>query len=92
MSGRQPRRVVRLPAYEAELRRLRVEVRRADEAFAGLEQVIARVPELGMAVPGHPGWCARPVHTDDGSFLVVYSFDERDVVCRGIRRVPSSTF
>lgn len=92
MSGRPPRRIVRLPAYEAELRRLRETVARAEEAFAGLEQVIARVPDQGMAVPGRPGWCARPVHMESGSFLVVYSFDEREVVCRGIRRVPSGVF
>jgi len=92
MSERTPRKVVRLPAYEAELRRLRAEVRRVDEAFAGLEQVIARVPDQGMAVAGRPGWCARPVHTEDGSFLVVYSFDDREVVCRGIRRVPAGRF
>ena len=86
------RRIVRLPRYELELRQILETVPRAEEAIEGLELVIARIPELGMAVAGQPSWCARPVHTPEGSFLVVYSYTATAVVCRGIRRVPSGPF
>lgn len=92
MSGRAQRRIVRLPRYELELQHIRETMPRAEEAIEGLELVIARIPDQGMAVPGQPSWCARPAHTPDGSFLVVYSYTEDEVVCRGIRRVPSGPY
>ena len=92
MSGKDRRRIVRAPRYELELRKILRSVPRAREAIEGLETVIARVPEQGRAVTGQPGWCSRPVHAPEGSFLVVYSYDDVAVICRGIRRVPTGPY
>jgi hypothetical protein len=59
---------------------------------AGFERAVARIPEMGMGVPGRPGFYSRPFHTDSGSFLVIYSFDDRQVVCIAIRSVPSAAY
>lgn len=49
-------------------------------------------PERGFAVPGAPDFLGLPIHTEDGSFLVIYWFDEERVYCLGMRRVPSGVF
>lgn len=84
------RRIVRTPRFERELKA--VQSARIDEALVGFEHVLARIPEMGMAVPGQPAARSRPFHTPDGSFLVVYTFDREKVVCLTIRRVPSGSF
>jgi hypothetical protein len=50
------------------------------------------MPEMGMAVPGMPGFCSRPFHPEGASFLVIYKFDDEKVVCVGLRAVPSTAF
>lgn len=45
-----------------------------------------------MAVRGRPGYLSRPFHTDGGSFLVVYTYDDTKVVCIGLHPVPSGIF
>jgi nicotinamide riboside kinase len=49
-------------------------------AWKGFTYAVARLPETGMAVPGRPGFFSRPLHTEEGSFLVIYSFDDKKVV------------
>jgi len=65
---------------------------RAAEAWNGFAHAVARIPEMGMAVPGKPGFYSRPFHTDGGSFLVLYTFDTEKVVCLALRAVPSSAY
>lgn len=86
------RKLVRTPRFERELRENLGTSTRAAEALAGLERVIERMPELGMAVTGQPDFYCRPFHTEEGSFLVIYTFDEEKVVCLSLRRVPSGRF
>jgi len=45
-----------------------------------------------MAVRGKPGFHSRPFHTDLGSYLVLYTFDESTVTCIAVREIPPSTF
>jgi hypothetical protein len=88
----RPRKVVLAPRFEAELKPILAGVPRAEEAWAGFRHAIARIPEMGMAVPGRPGFYSRPIHTERGSYLIVYTFDDRKVVCVALRAVPSSAF
>lgn len=87
----RPRRIVRQPRFERELEQAFSDVRRADEALAGLEWTLSRLPELGMAVRDHPEFSCWPVHTEGPSFLVVYRHSEDEVVLLSIRRVPSTS-
>jgi hypothetical protein len=89
-SGR--RRLVWGPRTAQEIERLRRASERASEAITGFERVVTRIPEMGMAVPGQPGFYSRPFHTDRGSFLVIYSFDDHQVVCITLRSVPSTAY
>jgi hypothetical protein len=91
VSGRK-RRVVRKPACEEVFRKILTTDRRAAEAIAGFEMAVSRIPEHGMAVRGAPDVYSRPFHTDRGSYLVLYSFDDSTVTCIAVREVPSSTF
>lgn len=87
------RRIVRTPRFERELKAVRGSAgARFDEALAGFEHVLARIPEMGMAVPGQPSGRSRPFHSPDGSFLVIYTYDREKVVCVSIRPVPSGRF
>jgi hypothetical protein len=87
------RRIVRTPRFERELKALQGSAgARLDEALTGFEHVLARIPEMGMAVPGQPTARSRPFHTQEGSFLVIYTYDREKVVLLTLRRVPSSRF
>jgi hypothetical protein len=88
----RPRKVVLAPRFEAELKPILAEVPRAAEVWKGFCHAVARIPELGMAAPGKPGFYSRPVHTERGSYLILYTFDDEKVVCVGLRAVPSSAF
>ena len=92
--SRPKRRIVRTPRFERGLEEVRSPSAdsRFEEALEGFEHVVARIPEMGMAVPGQPGCRSRPFHTSHGSFLVIYTYDREKVVCLDVRRVPSSTF
>lgn len=61
-------------------------------ALAGLEEVISRNPELSMAVPGHEKFRCRPIHTDHGSFLIVFAVDAKSVTLLSMRPVPSDAY
>lgn len=65
---------------------------RAAEAWADFEQVLVRIADQGMAVPGRPGFRSWPFHTDSGSYLVIYSLSKEKVVCLTLRSVPSRPF
>lgn len=84
------RRIVRTPRFERELKA--VQSARIDEALTGFEHVLARIPDMGMSVPGQPSARSRPFHTPEGSFLVIYTYDRDKVVLLTIRRVPSGSF
>lgn len=84
------RRIVRTPRLERELKA--VQSARLDEALVGFEHVLARIPEMGMAVPGQSTARSRPFHTPEGSFLVIYTYDREKVVLLTLRRVPASRF
>ncbi len=45
-----------------------------------------------MAVRGQPDFFSRPFHTDRGSFLVIYRFDDEAVVLLAIRPIPASSY
>jgi hypothetical protein len=45
-----------------------------------------------MAVPGRPSFYSRPFHTDRGSYLVIYTFDDAKVTCLSVHSVPSGPF
>lgn len=89
--GRQ-RRLIRQPAFARDIEKIRQSSARAAEAIAACERLIARIPEQGMAVPGRPGYRSFPFHTDAGSYLVVYSYNDQEIVCVTVRSVRSGTF
>jgi hypothetical protein len=65
-------------------------VSRADTIFAAFLETLARSPERGFAVQGAPDYLGLPIHTEgEGSYLVIYWYDEDKVYCIGMRRVPS---
>lgn len=90
-SDRQ-RKLIRQPAYARDIEGIRQRSARAAEAVAAFERVITKIPEQGMAVPGRPGTRSFPFHTDHGSYLVLYTFDARKVVCHAVRPVRSGLF
>lgn len=92
MGDSGPRRLVKDPKFQREIERIRQSSEQAAEAVAAFEQVVVRIPEYGMAVPGKRGFYSRPFHTDQGSYLVIYTFDKAQVVCLTIRSVPSDKF
>jgi hypothetical protein len=60
------------------------QVPRLLEAIGGAEFVLARTPELGMAVRDSNlrSW---PVHpTPDSTYKILYSFNDREVVLRAL--------
>ena len=92
LSEKRARRVVQPPHFQTELKPILASTPRAEEAWKGFTHVVARIPEMGMAVRGRPGFYSRPFHTEQGSFLVVYTFDDRKVTCVSLRAVPSGAF
>lgn len=92
-AGEKPRKLVRQPAYAREIEKIRAGSPRAAEAVAAFERLVTRIPEQGMAVPGgRPSHRSFPFHTDQGSYLVIYSFNARQVECLAIRPVRSGAF
>jgi len=85
------RRVAKSPQCERDLQAIAAR-HRAEEAIAGFERVVSRIPEMGMAVRGKQGFYSRPFHTGDGSYLVIYTFDEETVTLVSVRSIPSSSF
>lgn len=47
---------------------------------------------MGYAVSGAPDYLGLPLHTERGSFLIIYWYDDNNVYCLGMRRVPSGIF
>ena len=92
MSGGARRRTLRTRRFKHELADLFRNVDRGKEALSGFEDVVSRLPEQGMAAPGHPDCCVRPLHTDAGAFLIVYVFTAETVTLLSIRRIPSGPF
>lgn len=92
MDNRRPRKVIRTPRFRRELTHLLANVQRGDDALEGFEEVVSRIPEQGMAAPGMPDCCARPLHTTAGSFLIVYSFSDEEVYLLSLRSVPEGRF
>ena len=86
------RKLVKAPKYRNEIEKIRQSSKNAAEIIAAFELVVARIPEQGMAVPGKPGFYSRPFHTDQGSYLVIYTFNDDQVVCSAVRPVPSGRF
>jgi hypothetical protein len=92
-SSDKPRKLVRQPAYARDIEKIRQGSPRAAEAIVAFERVITRIPEQGMAAPGgRPGIRSFPFHTDRGSYLVLYSYDDSQIVCLAVRPVPSGVF
>lgn len=75
--------------FDEGLQRFFGEVSRADKIFSDWLETLARNPGRGLAVRGAPEYLGLPIHTDQGSYLVIYWFDDRNVYCVGMRRVPS---
>jgi hypothetical protein len=76
--------------FDSGLRRFLGSVGRADALFSDFLESLARSPERGFSVPGAPEFLGLPIHTDnEGSYLVIYWYDEDRVYCIGMRRVPS---
>ncbi len=92
MSEKKPRRVVLQPRFEAELKPILGEDPRAEEAWRGFSHAVARIPEMGMAVRGRSGFYSRPFHTEQGSYVVLYTYDSKTVTCVTLRAVPSSAY
>ena len=65
---------------------------RGDEAVRGWQERVLRFPDLGFAVPGAPDYLGLPLHTEVGSFLCIYWYDDDHVYCIGMRRVPSGIY
>ncbi len=45
-----------------------------------------------MAVQGTPDYSGLPIHTGQGTYLVIYWFDEDTVYCVGMRRIPAEIY
>lgn len=90
--GSRQRRLIRQPAFARDIKKIQQSSEKAAEAIAACERLITQIPEQGMAVPGRPGWRSFPFHTDIGSYLVVYTFNDREVVCIVVRPVRSGAF
>lgn len=89
----RPRKLIRQPAYAQDIEKIRRGSERAAEAVAAFERLITKIAEQGMAAPGgRSGVRAFPFHTDHGSYLVLYTFDARKVVCHAVRPVRSGIF
>lgn len=87
------REVFRSRRFQEEVDRLIPELPRAEEALRGFSHVVARSPQLGMAVRGHPSYLQRPIHLpEDRSFTILYTYDESSVTLLGLKEVPSRTF
>lgn len=65
---------------------------RADDVYRDFEEALARSPERGYAVQGAPEYLGLPMHTEHRSYLVIYWFDEDNVYCIGMRRVPHGIY
>jgi len=92
-AGEKRRKLVRQPAYAHAIENIRKSSPRAAEAVAAFERLVTQIPEQGMAVPGgRPSHRSFPFHTDQGSYLVIYSFNAREVNCLAIRPVRSGVF
>lgn len=88
----RPYKVGETPRFEREWAAIRSREKRADEALTGLRRVLSRIPDLGMAVPGHEGFSSYPVHLDSGTYLVVYTFDRTSVTLIAVRRAARNVF
>ena len=86
------REVVQTARLEAELKKVVAETPSAGEAFRGFRHVVARRPELGMAVRGRPEFYQLPFHSSGRSFTIVYTFDDDRVSLVALREVPSTVF
>ena len=78
--------------FDQGLERFFGEVQRADAIVSDWMEALARSPQRGFAVQGAPEFLGLPIHTEQGSFLVLYWFDEERVYCLSVRRVPSGIF
>jgi len=90
--GSRQRRLVRNPAFARDIDKIRQSSERAAEAVAAFERIVVQIPEQGMAVPGSPGFRSFPFHTDQGSYLAIYTFNAQEVVCLAVRPVRSGAF
>ena len=90
--GSRRRRLIRNPAFARDIDKIRQGSERAAEAVAAFERIVVQIPEQGMAVPGSPGARSFPFHTDQGSYLVVYTYNDREVVCLAVRPVRARAF
>ena len=93
MSTRTTRRsIVHEYRFDEGLKQFFGEVQRADQIFADWTEALGRSPERGMAVQGAPDYSGLPIHTDQGTYLVIYWFDEDTVYCIGMRRIPAEIY
>lgn len=65
---------------------------RGDEAIRGWEERVLHYPDTGFAVPGAEDYLGLPLHTESGSFLCIYWYDDDHVYCIGMRRVPRGIY
>jgi hypothetical protein len=86
------RRIVRRPDCARWFEQIEENDSRGRDAIAGFERVVSRHPEFGNPFPSSPTYRCLPFHTDDGSYLVIYTYDDETVVCLGVRRVPRSAY
>lgn len=86
------RSIVHELEFDHGLRRFFEEVQHADRLFADWMEVLARHPERGFSVQGAPEYSGLPIHTDQGSYLVIYWFDDVNVYCLGMKKVPRGIY
>lgn len=87
-----PRSLQQTTRFQRELAEVLAAHERAEAAFSGFAHIVTRRPDLGMAVPGRPGFHQLPFHTPTGSFTVVYTFDDDSTTCIALREVPAGVF
>jgi hypothetical protein len=87
-----PRSVVTTARFDRDAQAGLLSLLRGREALHGFYEVIARLPEHGMAVPGRPAYYSRPLHAGEESFLILYTFDETSVTLLAIRPVPQTAY
>ena len=86
------RKIAETPRFEREWAKIERREPRASEAIQGLRGVLRSRPELGMAVPGEPDVSSYPIHLDQGTYVVVYHFDDKTVTLIAVRKAVRDLF
>ena len=88
MNGREIRRsIVHEFEFESGLKQYFQGVERADEEIRGWGERVAKWPDMGYAIRGAADYLGIPLHASNGSFLIIYWYDDDNIYCIGMRPI-----